>query len=204
MAPTLPFAGTPVAGKAQRRASGKASHSRSYPRGVGLDFRKLAGHTLLSYIDLHGASSKTHDGGQATNFPFYVMAHSHDRIIVISLTGVPVRVEAPPSELAVAVARHFEQLEVDEEKCIGGFLERLEKGPNAYTDYAREVGVFDGRAPSPMVLRRRRCRMAGKLLDGWLSRFDFTVAYENFLLKHVLANKWQLRSLALMKMGLGS
>jgi len=42
-------------GKAQRRASGKHSHSRSYPRGVGVDFKKLAGLTLLNYIDHHGA-----------------------------------------------------------------------------------------------------------------------------------------------------
>jgi hypothetical protein len=42
--------------KAPRRSSGQnKSHSRSYPRGVGLDFRKLAGLTLLSYIDHHGA-----------------------------------------------------------------------------------------------------------------------------------------------------
>jgi hypothetical protein len=41
--------------KAVRRTSNvKQSHSRSYPRGVGLDFRKLAGLTLLSYIDHHG------------------------------------------------------------------------------------------------------------------------------------------------------
>jgi hypothetical protein len=40
--------------KAPRRSSGNKSHSRSYPRGVGLDFRKLAGLTLLSYIDHHG------------------------------------------------------------------------------------------------------------------------------------------------------
>lgn len=40
--------------KQPRRSSGKASHSRSYPRGVGLDFRKLAGLTLVSYIDHHG------------------------------------------------------------------------------------------------------------------------------------------------------
>lgn len=43
-------------GKAPRRSSGKHSHSRSYPRGVGLDFRKLAGLTLLNYIDHHGSS----------------------------------------------------------------------------------------------------------------------------------------------------
>jgi hypothetical protein len=32
----------------------KTAHSRSYPRGVGLDFRKLAGLTLQSFIDYHG------------------------------------------------------------------------------------------------------------------------------------------------------
>lgn len=41
-------------GKANRRASGNKSHSRSYPRGVGIDFRKLAGLSLLNYIDHHG------------------------------------------------------------------------------------------------------------------------------------------------------
>jgi hypothetical protein len=67
MAPTTaPYAATPAtaaaaaatatATKAPRRSSGKQSHSRSYPRGVGLDFRKLGALTLLSYIDHHGAS----------------------------------------------------------------------------------------------------------------------------------------------------
>jgi len=48
----------PHASKQSRRVSGtgKATHSRSYPRGVGLDFRKLAGLTLMSYIDHHGMS----------------------------------------------------------------------------------------------------------------------------------------------------
>eukprot|EP00978_Attheya_sp_CCMP212_P030860 scaffold114805_cov56-Attheya_sp.AAC.1 len=73
----------------------KSTHSRSYPRGVGLDFRKLAGLTLMSYIDHHGVS---------------------------------VRPEAPPSELAVAVARHFEASEVNEEAVVGGFLSRLSAG----------------------------------------------------------------------------
>jgi len=45
---------TTATAKAPRRASGKQGHSRSYPRGVGLDFRKLAGLTLLQYIDHHG------------------------------------------------------------------------------------------------------------------------------------------------------
>ena len=38
------------------RNQAKSTHSRSYPRGVGIDFRKLAGLTLMSYIDHHGAS----------------------------------------------------------------------------------------------------------------------------------------------------
>ena len=37
-----------------KRKQGPKHHSRSYPRGVGLDFRKLPGMTLISYIDQHG------------------------------------------------------------------------------------------------------------------------------------------------------
>jgi len=90
----------------KKKTGPKTSHSRSYPRGVGLDFRKLPGLTLVSYIDHH---------------------------------GVKVRPEAPPSELAVAVARHFEQMEADEEEVIGGFLERLEEGPTVATEYSRKT-----------------------------------------------------------------
>jgi hypothetical protein len=46
--------GSAIAGKVQRRTTGNKNHSRSYPRGVGLDFRKLAGLSLLNYIDHHG------------------------------------------------------------------------------------------------------------------------------------------------------
>jgi len=91
---------------AKKKTGPKTGHSRSYPRGVGLDFRKLPGLTLVSYIDHH---------------------------------GVKVRPEAPPSELAVAVARHFEQMEADEEEVIGGFLERLEEGPTVATEYSRKT-----------------------------------------------------------------
>jgi hypothetical protein len=35
-------------------SSSNKTTSRSYPRGVGPDFRKLTGLTLLSYIDHHG------------------------------------------------------------------------------------------------------------------------------------------------------
>lgn len=90
----------------KKKTGPKTGHSRSYPRGVGLDFRKLPGLTLVSYIDHH---------------------------------GVKVRPEAPPSELAVAVARHFEQMDADEEEVIGGFLERLEEGPTVATEYSRKT-----------------------------------------------------------------
>lgn len=63
------------------------------------------------------------------------------------------RSEAPPSELAVAVARHFELMEVDEEECIGGFLQRLED--SSPSKYARKTAHFDGFAP-PISLRKRQ------------------------------------------------
>lgn len=116
-------------GKQQRRGPAKGSHSRSYPRGVGLDFRKLAGLTLLGYIDHH---------------------------------GVTVRPDAPPSELAVAVARHFEALEVDEEACVGGFLERLEHTGRSSTNYCRSTRYFDGRAPALNQTKRRHSKMAAR------------------------------------------
>jgi hypothetical protein len=42
--------------------------------------------------------------------------------------------------LAVAVARHFEQLEVDEEACIGGLLGKLDGD----SEYQRDTAYFDG------------------------------------------------------------
>ena len=82
--------------------------------------------------------------------------------LCILLLGVHVRSEAPPSELAVGVARHFEAMEVIEEDCIGGFLERLEKGPNATTDYARKSAYFDGRAPPLNLRKRQRNKLAAR------------------------------------------
>jgi hypothetical protein len=73
-----------------------------------------------------------------------------------------VRPEAPPSELAVAVARHFEQMDVDEEECIGGFLERLEQGSTGVTDYARSTAHFDGRALHSSVRKRKRNKLAAR------------------------------------------
>ena len=73
------------------------------------------------------------------------------------------RAEAPPSELAVAVARHFEHMEVDEEECIGGFLERLEKGSSVMlTEYARKTAYFDGHEQSQAQRKRRRSKFAAR------------------------------------------
>lgn len=104
-------------------------------------------------------------------------------------TGVPVRAEAPPSELAVAVARHFEAMEVDEDAVIGGFLSRLsagrEVGPlipppsttlqgkesshpiqaryaESAAEYTRSTSHFDGTAPGLLVQRRRRSKNAAR------------------------------------------
>ena len=44
-------------GKGRGRGSGKGTHSRSYPRGIALDFRKLSGNSVMHYIDHHGKSS---------------------------------------------------------------------------------------------------------------------------------------------------
>ena len=82
-------------------------------------------------------------------------------VLVLFRKAVSVRTDAPPSELAVAVARHFEGMEVDEEECIGGFLERLEKGTGP-TDYSRKTAYFDGRAPLPAVRKRRRTKLAAR------------------------------------------
>eukprot|EP00934_Nitzschia_sp_Nitz4_P006840 Nitzschia sp. Nitz4//scaffold5_size260463//59942//60883//NITZ4_000957-RA/size260463-processed-gene-0.60-mRNA-1//1//CDS//3329555265//6830//frame0 len=123
----------------KRKSGAFKSQSRSYPRGVGLDFRKLAGLTLVSYIEHH---------------------------------GVNIRAEAPPSELAVAVARHFEGMEVDEEECIGGFLERLEKGSTATTDYARDTQFFDGHRIHPKRKRTKWAARPGEQVAAKVTRTD--------------------------------
>ena len=42
--------------------------------------------------------------------------------------GIPISSEAPPGELGVAIAQHFENFDINEEQAIGGFLARLEAG----------------------------------------------------------------------------
>jgi SAGA-associated factor 29 len=89
---------------------------------------------------------------------YLFVPHVLTHIIHHRLLGVTVRPEAPPSELAVAVARHFEQLEVDEEVCIGGFLGKLDGD----TEYQRDTAYFDGRAPPSLQAKRRRSKLAAR------------------------------------------
>lgn len=98
--------------------------------------------------------------------PFYLL---HSSIIYLLTPGVTVRPEAPPSELAVAVARHFEQMDIDEEECIGAFLERLEQQPEQgvpstlmISEYARQTSFFDGLAPPLSVRKRKRNKWAAR------------------------------------------
>mmetsp|Transcript_12701 Transcript_12701/g.16575 ORF Transcript_12701/g.16575 Transcript_12701/m.16575 type:complete len:270 (+) Transcript_12701:165-974(+) len=111
----------------------KSSHStRSYPRSIALDFRKLAGMALLGYIDHY---------------------------------NVNVRNDAPPSELAVAVARHFEAMEVDEDEAIQGFLRMLNSpsnGMNPSMELAAIEPPFDGLAMNSSTRRRKKIRMAAR------------------------------------------
>jgi SAGA-associated factor 29 len=97
-------------------------------------------------------------------------------------TGVSIREDAPPSELAVAVARHFESLQVPEEEAIYGFLERLdEKGATATTtltaattgatraarktletDYGRQSASFLTTLRPPAQRKRRRTKASAR------------------------------------------
>lgn len=158
MSPAPSAAASSAKGGARGRSSQKASHSRSYPRGVGLDFRKLAGLTLMSYIDHHGVS---------------------------------VRPEAPPSELAVAVARHFEIVNVDEDEVVGGFLARLSAGSDAphpggaSAEYVRATAHFDGSAPDHLVRRRRRSKNAARPGDQVAAKVTRTEENGSWILASV-------------------
>ena len=54
-------------------------------------------------------------------------------------------------------------MEVDEEDCIGGFLERLEHGSsNGLTEYSRRTACFDGRSMALSVRKRKRNKWAAR------------------------------------------
>lgn len=79
------------------------------------------------------------------------------------IAGVDVRPDAPPAELAVAVARHFESMEIDEYEAVGGFLERLEKGSSTLpTEYSRKTTYYDGQPTPVSVRKRKRSKLAAR------------------------------------------
>ena len=82
--------------------------------------------------------------------------------------AVPIRDDAPPSELAVAVARHFETLEVPEDEAIDGFLEKLEKGEQA-VDYARRTAAF---SPRQRARRRQYAARPGEQVAAKVTHTD--------------------------------
>jgi SAGA-associated factor 29 len=154
-----------------------------------MDFRKLTALSLLGYVDHHGMNNKGNEMNKIHKCCFRCLCEERERksvhqsllvtIALISLilthsltiyiyTGVPIRTDAPPQELAVAVARHLEALEVDEEDCIGGFLERLSKGASSSTttttttNYAYQTAYFDGRALPNSVRKRKRSKWAAR------------------------------------------
>ena len=82
-----------------------------------------------------------------------------------------VRPDAPPSELAVAVARHFEGMDIDEESVLGGFLGRLDGG-NEYADSSK---FYIGLKESSAAKKRRRTKDAaapGEQVAAKTSRND--------------------------------
>jgi SAGA-associated factor 29 len=85
--------------------------------------------------------------------------------------GVPVRKEAPPSELAIAVARHFETMEINEAECIGGFLERVDKGVGS-TEYSRETQFFDGTRSQPKRKKTKWAARPGEQVAAKITRND--------------------------------
>jgi len=60
-------------------------------------------------------------------------------------------------------------MDVDEDECIGGFLERLETPQGESTDYARETAYFDGTAP-PVRKRHRKAARPGEQVAAKVTR----------------------------------
>lgn len=90
----------------------------------------------------------------------------------IFLPGIKIRKDAPPSELAVAVARHFEGMEVDEEECIDGFLQRLQAGSAAVTEFTRETQFYDGHRINPKRKRSKYAARSGEQVAAKVTRTD--------------------------------
>ena len=129
--------------------------------------------------------------------------------------GIPLAADAPPSELGVAVAHHFDTLEVEEEGAIGAFLSRLQLGrasndgallpPTAsdsstssnmsmlnavashyLADYVRESTYFDGHALSPSRRKWKRRKFAAGQGDQVAAKVTRTDENGSWILAYVL------------------
>lgn len=93
-------------------------------------------------------------------------------LLYLFLIGIQIRKDAPPSELAVAVARHFEGMEIDEEECIDGFLQRLQSGSSTVTDFARDTQFYDGHRINPKRKRSKFAARPGEHVAAKVTRTD--------------------------------
>mmetsp|Transcript_30428 Transcript_30428/g.55211 ORF Transcript_30428/g.55211 Transcript_30428/m.55211 type:complete len:313 (-) Transcript_30428:141-1079(-) len=130
--------------------------------------------------------------------------------------GIPISAEAPPSELGVAVAQHFETADVNEEQAIGGFLARLEAGGNDdphpppqpnnaaapsstggmkalsaaadqhLADYVRSTSHFGGQALSPTRRKWKRRKFAANQGDQVAAKVTRTDENGSWILAYVL------------------
>jgi hypothetical protein len=73
--------------------------------------------------------------------------------------------------LAIAVMRHFEQMEVDKEDCIGGFLEQLQVGTGT-TEYSCKRQFFDGHRAISKYKRTKWVACPGEQVVAKVTRTD--------------------------------
>ena len=125
--------------------------------------------------------------------------------------GIPLAAEAPPSELGVVVAQHFDTLEVHEDAAISSFLSRMQVGggnndatfiPPSVTssnmsvlnavashylaDYIRESTYFDGHALSPSRRKWKRRKFAASQGDQVAAKVTRTDENGSWILAYVL------------------
>jgi SAGA-associated factor 29 len=127
--------------------------------------------------------------------------------------GINIVADAPPSELGVAVAQHFDTLEVDEDRAIGAFLSRLESGggcndaahlpptaapsssnasmlsvlaDQALADYVRSSTYFDGHALTPTRRKWKRRKYAASQGDQVAAKVTRTDENGSWILAYVL------------------
>ena len=127
--------------------------------------------------------------------------------------GIPLAADAPPSELGLTVAHHFDNLEVNEDAAIGAFLSKLQVGggsndapflpPTAspsqtnmsvlnavashyLSDYIRDSTYFDGQALTPARRKWKRRKFAASQGDQVAAKVTRTDENGSWILAYVL------------------